>query len=110
MTKAKARRTPSGLHLAQRIGQHGMPVAIAPVDGQVRAAGGQFGLERGDQFASLIVDGALAAELVVVLGYFEHAFARDVPAAQHIFEERDDVFAALGAAEGDDAGERRRGE
>ena len=63
--------------------------------------GRQFGLERGDKIASLIVDGALAAELVVVFRYFEHAFARDVPAAQDVFEEGYDVFAALGAAEGD---------
>jgi hypothetical protein len=40
--------------------------------------------------------------MVVVFGDFEHAFARDVPATQHIFEEGDDVLVLLRSAEGDE--------
>src|SRR5580698_1928504 len=37
------------LHLAQRIGEHRMPVAISPIDGQLRAVCGEFALDCGDR-------------------------------------------------------------
>ena len=45
-----------------------MPVAVAPVDGQVGAVTVELGGEGGDQGPVLAVDGADAAEAVVVLG------------------------------------------
>ena len=101
-----------GRHLPQRIGQQRMPVAIAPVDRQLRPVLGQFPLQRGDQLPILIVDRALAAEVVVVLGDFEHPLARHVAAAEHVFQKRQHVVRAVGPAEGDDEQRivrRRRG-
>ena len=40
----------------------------------------ELGPEGGDQLADLAVDRADAAEVVVVLGHFEQALTRDVPA------------------------------
>src|SRR5580704_16398694 len=78
-----------------------MPVAIAPVDRQLRAVLREFVLESGDQFAGLLVDGAFATEMVVVLGDGQHTFARNVSAAQYVFEEGDDIVLGFRAAEGD---------
>ena len=38
-----------GRHLPQRVGQQRMPIAIAPIDRQLRPVLGQFALERRDQ-------------------------------------------------------------
>ena len=78
-----------------------MPVAIAPIDRQLRAVLGQFVLERGDQFPGLLVDGAFTAEMVVVLGDGQHAFARNISAAQDIFEEGDHIVRGFWPTEGD---------
>src|SRR5580692_715191 len=78
-----------------------MPVAIAPVDRQLRAVLREFVLESGDQFAGLLVDGAFATEMVVVLGDGQHTFARNVSATQYVFEEGDYVVGGFWAAEGD---------
>jgi len=48
------------------------------------------------------VDGADAVEVIVVLGDFEHAFVRDVTAAQNVFKEGNHVLALLGSAEADE--------
>ena len=45
--------------------------------------------------------GLRPVEVVVVFGHFEHALARNVAAAEHIFEEGNDVFGALRSTEGD---------
>jgi hypothetical protein len=37
--------------------------------------------------------------VVVVLGHFQHAFARHVPPAQHIFQKRHDVVRPFRTAE-----------
>ena len=86
-------------HLTERVGQQRMPVAIAPIDGQVRAVGFQFSAQGGDQRAVLVVDGALAAEAVIILGHLEHALARDVPSAQDVLEKRHHVLRLVGPAE-----------
>src|SRR5580692_10035951 len=78
-----------------------MPVAIAPVDRQLRAVLREFVLESGNQFAGLLVDGAFATEMVVVLGDGQHTFAGNVSAAQYVFEEGDDIVLGFRAAEGD---------
>src|SRR5580658_5502858 len=78
-----------------------MPVAVSPVDGQVRSMLREFGLQRGDQFAGLPVNGALAAEVVVMLGDGQQAFARNIFSAQNIFQKGDHIVPGLGTAEGD---------
>ena len=55
----------------------------------------EFRGQCGDQFARLLVDGTLAVEMVVVLGDGEHALARDIASAQHVFEERNDIVVTL---------------
>ena len=76
-----------------------MPVAISPVDGQVRAAPVEFGPQGGEQCEILLVDRALAAEMMVVLGDFQHPLARHVSAAEHVLQERHHVIGAVGTAE-----------
>jgi hypothetical protein len=89
-------------HLAQRVGQQGVPVAIAPVNWQINVMLRELRAQRVDQRAHLRVQRADAAEVIVVLGHFEHALARHVAAAQHVFQKRHHVFAPLGSAEPDD--------
>jgi len=78
-----------------------MPVPISPVDGQRRALRVEFAFQRGDQSAVLFVDGALAAKVVVVFRNFQHALPRHIFPAQHILQERDDVFRTLRATKRD---------
>ena len=82
--------------------QQGMPVAVAEVDRQVDAVGGELVLQGGDERPVLLIDGADAAEVRVVRGDLREAFPRDVAAAGHVFEEREDVVHPLRAAEGED--------
>ena len=76
-----------------------MPVAIAPVDGQVGTATIEFIPDRCQQGDVLLVDRALAAEVVVVLGHFKHALSRHVASAEDVFQKRNHVVGAVGAAE-----------
>ena len=80
-------------------GSKRMPVAIAPVDRQLRTVAIEFGLQRSNQLAILFVDRTLAAELVIVLGDGQHSFARNISATQHIFEEGNYLLVRLGTAE-----------
>lgn len=77
-----------------------MPIPIPPIDGQMGAIALQLRFERGNQVSCLLIDGALAFEVVVVLGDGEQAFARNIASAQHGFEKGNYVFARLGSAEG----------
>ena len=52
--------------------------------------------------AILIVDGAAAVEVIIMLGHFQHPLARHIPPAQDVFEKRNHVFVFLRTAEGDD--------
>ena len=90
-----------GGHLPQRIGQERVPVAIAKINGQTRPVAGKFFFEPRDQGAVLLVDRAFAAELIVVLGHGQHALARDIFAAEHVFQKRNHVLRALWPTEGD---------
>src|SRR5205807_1750904 len=72
-----------------------------PVNRQARPALGEFPFQCGDQRAVLGIDRSLPIELVIVLGDLEHALARNVPATQYVFKERNDVFTPLRSSEGD---------
>ena len=91
-----------GTHLGQRVGQQRMPVAISPVDRQLRAVAGQLELQIADEGPILLVDRALAAEMIIMLGDREHPLPGDVLAPQDVFQERDDLFRLFRSAERDD--------
>src|ERR1700689_1131065 len=57
-----------GPHLTQRVGKQGMPIAIAPIDGKLQAVARQFALQPCDQRTVLIVDRALASEMIIMFG------------------------------------------
>ena len=81
-------------HACDRVGEHRMPIAIAPVDRKPHAGL----LQRGDQLAALIVDRAATAKVVVMFRDRQHTFPRDISAAQHVLEEGNYVFALFGSA------------
>ena len=70
-----------------------MPVAVAPVDGQVDLVLIEFCAERLDEFATLLVDGTDAIEVIVVFSDFQQSFAGHGLATQDIFEKRDHIIA-----------------
>src|ERR1700682_4276965 len=76
-----------------------MPVSIAPVDRKPRPVVLKFRFKARDQSTILIVDGTLAAKMMIVVGHFEHALARYIPAAQNIFEKRHHIVRPLRSAE-----------
>ena len=82
-------------HLTQGVGQHGMPIAIAPIDGHRHDFAQLF-----EQSSVLIVDGALAAEVIVVLGDRQHPFVRHILSAQNILKERNDILGLFRATKG----------
>ena len=86
-------------HLGDGIGQHRMPIAIAPVDRQLRPVGVQFGDQRGQQPAVLRVDRAMAIEEFVVPRDFQQPLARHILAAHDVFEKRHHVVRPFGPAE-----------
>jgi hypothetical protein len=47
-----------------------VPVAVAPVDGQIDPSLLEFRLQGADQIAALLIDGAYTSKMVVVLGDF----------------------------------------
>ena len=76
-----------------------MPVAIAPVDGQVGTATIEFIPDRCQQGDVLLVERALAAEVVVVLSHLQHPFAGHVAAAEYILQKWKNITWTIGAAE-----------
>ena len=86
----------------QRVSEVGVPVAVAPEDGQVEAAARKLGLERGAQLPVLVVDGGDAAVGAVVDGDLLEALVGDAAAACDVAEVGQDVVLALGAAEPDE--------
>src|SRR5215471_1429319 len=86
-------------HLAQSVGEHRMPIAISPIDGKIRTVVSKFVLDGCDQITCLLVNRAFAVEVVIVFGNGEHAFARDVASAKHVFEEGDDMVMTFRTAE-----------
>src|SRR5438270_3660910 len=89
------------LHLLKRFGQHRIPVAISPINGELGSMLREFALERCDEFANLLVDRALSAEMVVMFRNREHTLARNIPSAQHVFEKWHYLFGGLRSAERD---------
>src|SRR5579859_1221298 len=77
-----------------------MPVAVSPIDRQVRAVLSQFHFKSCNELPILVVDRALTAEVVVVFGHFKHALARHVLTAQDILQEWHDFIEAFGTPEG----------
>ena len=90
-----------GLHFAQRVCNEWMPVPIAPVDRKVDVTRLELFLERPDEGAVLVVDRALAVEVVVVGGHLLEALRRHVLAAHDILEKRHDVGPLFGTAKRD---------
>ena len=78
-----------------------MPVAVSPIDRQLRSVLREFVFDRSDQFARLLVDRTFSVEVVVVFGDGEDAFARNIFSAQDVFKEWNYVFFGFGTAEGD---------
>src|SRR5437899_2372102 len=78
-----------------------MPVAISPVDGQLGTMLREFVFESRDEFPGLLVDRALASEVVVVLGNRQHAFPRNIPSTQDVLEKRDHIVRRLWSTERD---------
>jgi hypothetical protein len=93
---------PGSLGGAERVGQPGVPVAVAEVDRQVRTVGGEPVLQCRDQGPVLVVDGRAATVVVVVLGDLLQAVAWDVAAADDVLQEGHHLVRCLGAAEGDE--------
>ncbi len=56
----------------------------------------EFLAKRCDQLAILLVDRALPAKVVVVLGHREHPFPWDIPSTKNIFEEGNHLLIGLG--------------
>ena len=77
-------------HLANRIGQQRMPIAIAPVDRQVRPVSVQFRRQCPEQNTVLRVDWADAVEQFVASGDFPQPLAGHVLAADVDQEARPD--------------------
>ena len=76
-----------------------MPVAIAPIHGEVWAATLEFLANRRDQGEVLRVDRTRAAKMVVVLGHLEHSLTRHVSTTEHVFEKRHHVVGAIRSSE-----------
>lgn len=89
------------MHLTESLGKEGVPVSISPIDREGDISFFEFSEEIPDQFPALAVDGADAVEMVVVFGDLQESFARDVAAAQDVFEEGDDILSAFRSAEGE---------
>ena len=92
---------PVGRHRGERVGEVGVPVAVAEVDRQVEPLLGQVLLQRGDERPVLVVDRAASAEEEVVLADLLEPLTRDAPPAGDVLEERHDVLGLLRAPEGE---------
>ena len=64
-----------------------MPIAVAPVDWQLRPVLLEFVCECGNQRSILRIQRTDAVESPVMLDHFEHPLARNVAPAQHVLEE-----------------------
>ena len=69
-----------------------MPVAIAPVDRQLRPMFLQLGFQRRNQISILLIDRTDAAKQLVMPRDAEHPFTRHLPSAQNVFEERSNII------------------
>jgi len=94
---ANAFFTPSRGHLANCVGDHRVPVAIAPIDGQIYVVFRQFNSQRVDQAAALFVDRADPAQIHVSRGDLFESCARHSAPSSDVVEEGHDVIGALRA-------------
>ena len=97
--EARGPRHPVVAHLGDRVGEVGVPVAVAPVDREVEAGAGQVLTDGGQQGAVLVVDRRATAEQVVVLADLLEPLARDAATTRDVLQEREDVVGSLGPAE-----------
>jgi hypothetical protein len=86
--------------LPRDVREEGVPVAVAPHQRHVVAAGGQLVRQRRQQCAVLVVDGRLPAEAVVVLAHLDEPLVGDPPTGRHVLEEGQHVLVLLRSAEG----------
>ena len=70
-----------------------MPIAIAPVDGQVRPSGSEFLGQCSHQRTILVVDRALPTVCVVLLGNLQQPLPRDGLAPHNVLKKRKNVLA-----------------
>ena len=100
---ARARCTAGGRHLPQCRRQQRMPVPIAPVDraSRIPCCRSSGSPAAAIKSRTLLIDRADAAEVVIVLGDFEHPVARDRSSAEDVLQKRDDIVATFRTAEGD---------
>ena len=87
-------------HLKHRVVQKRLPVPVSPVDGQGNLVSIQFCSQELNEISTLLIDRADTAKVVVMLGNFQQAFARNGFATEYIFEERNDVVRLFGTTEG----------
>ncbi len=87
-------------HLSQRVGKQRVPIAVPPIDRQIDPVCGELVFQRRQQLPVLFVDRTDTAKTLVVFRHLHHPLAGDIFPAQNVFQEGDDVFGALGAAEG----------
>src|SRR5690349_13109904 len=59
-------------HLTQSAGEHGIPIPVSPVDRKRWTLHLELPLNGRDQSTVLVIDGALASEVVVVLRHLKH--------------------------------------
>ncbi len=86
-------------HPFDLVAEIGIPVAIAPVDGEVHACVGEGALEGDSLTSALLVDGADPTEVGVVLTDLGEPFAWYATTAGHVLQEGDHVVGSFGSAE-----------
>ena len=86
-------------HPFDLVAEIGIPVAIAPVDGEAHACVGEGALKGGSLASALLVDGAHPAEVGVMLTDLGEPFARDATTAGDVLQEGDHVVGSFGSAE-----------
>src|SRR5215469_1555372 len=86
-------------HRRQRVAQVRVPVPVAPVHRQGDRPSREFLLDGRDQVTALLIDGADAAEPVVMLGDTLQPLSRDAPPRRYVLQERHDVRRPLWPAE-----------
>ena len=79
-----------------------MPIAVAPIDWQMRTVCGKLFSKCSDQRAILVINRAATAQMVVMLGNFQHPFPRHVPATQHVLQKRQHVVGLIRTAKRND--------
>ncbi len=84
----------------EQVGEHYHQLGgRSPINDQNRALLAELGAERGDERAVLLVDGAPAAELVVVLPHLLEALVRDAASGGDPAQEGQDLLWRLGSPE-----------